>query len=1213
MRKIYLLFFLSVSLTSFLHAQDSLQARIILIGDAGQLTNGRHPVVSAVKHHMPLDKRTTIVFLGDNLYKYGLPDNSLPGYQLAKAALDSQIQVGGKTAAKIYFVPGNHDWDNGRRDGFETILRMQDYIDSIDNANVKMFPRDGCGGPDAVKINNDITLVMMDSQWWIHEFEKPGIESDCPYKTKTEILVQLNDILLKNKDKLVIMAMHHPFRSYGQHGGYYTIKQHIFPLTDLNRKLYIPLPLIGSIYPLTRAVFGTPEDLKYPAYQNMINDIERVVKDYPNVIYAAGHEHNLQLIQDDGYNYIVSGSGSKSSRVSQNRNTLFATPENGFVILEVSKNKNVRATVYTVSGDSLHNAYSKNILEFRKPPVVQPDTLRQVEYAFGDSVVISASDKYKKNSGIKTLLLGKNYRTEWSSPLVSFKVFNIHKEKGGLKIQSLGGGKQTKSLRLKDKNGNEWTLRSVDKDPEKAVPENLRRTIAQQIVEDMISASHPYAPLVVPGLAKAAGVPTPDPQFFFVPDDPAFGEYRPLFANTVCVFESRNPDIYDKDTKSTPKILSKMYSDNDHHVDQEKVLTARLLDMLIGDFDRHADQWRWGTADTGKGKLYYPIPKDRDQAFFNSDGLVLKFVSKQLMRSLQGFKSKIRDINGLNYVAKDFDRLFLNNLDKAAWNRITTKFCSDITDDVVKTSVAKFPAAVAVIDAKIIESKLLSRRNELLKDALHYYKFLSKVVTVVGSNKDEYFQVKKNAAGLELTVYKKNSKTDSASVMYHRVFNDHETKEIRLFGLNGEDKFEIDKDVKSKIKLRIIGGKGNDTFNLRGNVRNFLYDQSSEGNAFIDLHKTRNRVSSSLAVNEYKSGGNEYNKFFFPLINLGYNAEDGFLAGIGFSSRRYGFRKYPYASSQRMGVLYSPHNNAIQVKYQGIFNHVFLKTDIVVNLSFVNPTLNNFYGFGNETVNNKNIPREYYRARNSFFEADLLLRRRYKEIVKFYIGPSYYYYWNKFSENKNRVLSNPLLTGTDSARLFSEKNYAGVKVRLDIDYTNNELNPTRGITWYTDFSHLDGTNRKSHTITKLNSDMTVYASISDKSRLLAIFRIGGGHIFSKDFEYFQAMNLGANNYLRGFRKDRFSGRSMLYESTELRVKLFRSKSYVFPGDVGVLGFFDIGRVWQEGEYSKKWHNAFGGGLYYVPYSLLSLSASIGISGEDKLFNISLGTKFNINF
>ncbi len=143
--------------------------------------------------------------------------------------------------------------------------------------------------------------------------------------------------------------------------------------------------------------------------------------------------------------------------------------------------------------------------------------------------------------------------------------------------------------------------------------------------------------------------------------------------------------------------------------------------------------------------------------------------------------------------------------------------------------------------------------------------------------------------------------------------------------------------------------------------------------------------------------------------------------------------------------------------------------------------------------------------------------------------------------------------------------------------------------------------------------MTIYATISDQSKVTTVLRAGAGHIFSKNPEYFQTLSLGANNYLRGYRKNRFSGTGMLYGNAELRFRLFRSKSYVLPGDVGLLGFYDIGKVIMEGQSSQKWHGAYGGGIYFVPYNLVMINGTIGFSREDRLFNFTLGTKFNLSF
>jgi outer membrane protein assembly factor BamA len=234
-------------------------------------------------------------------------------------------------------------------------------------------------------------------------------------------------------------------------------------------------------------------------------------------------------------------------------------------------------------------------------------------------------------------------------------------------------------------------------------------------------------------------------------------------------------------------------------------------------------------------------------------------------------------------------------------------------------------------------------------------------------------------------------------------------------------------------------------------------------------------------------------------------------------------------------------------------------------------------------------------------------------VVEVSIGPAYYHYWSKFSDNKTRILANPALIGSDSASVYSTKDYLGGKLKIDINYVNNELLPTRGVTWYTELSSLAGLSSKSKNLTKFTTDMTVYASLSEARKLVGIFRFGGGHIFTKNFEYFQALTLGANNFLRGFRKNRFAGSSLAYGSAEIRVKLFQSQSYILRGDVGVIGFYDVGRVWLRNEISHQWHQSYGGGLYYSPFNIVIISATVGVSNEDKLFNFSLGTKFNLTF
>lgn len=1197
--------------------KDSVQVRLVLIGDAGAFKNGHQPVVNAVRKNIKLDSITTILYLGDNLYTYGLPDDVEFGYNTATAILDSQINIGLNTPAQVYFIPGNHDWNHEGPDGWNTVIREQNYIEQHGGKNVNFYPKDGCPGPIEIQLSKDVLMILMDTQWWLHLYDKPGIESDCPYKTKQDVLTELADIISKNDKKLIIFASHHPFKSNGIHGGYYTLKQHLFPLTDFSPNLYVPMPVIGSIYPITRGIFGTPQDLKHPAYQNMVHDLEKVMKSHPNVIFAAGHEHNLQLIKDSSYNYIISGSGTNKTRVSKSKREIFGAEENGFVTLEILKNKNVNVAFYTLKGDSLHKAYENTILDFSKLPNVDSGkksiAVTAIPVPFEDSVIVSASEKYDKASGMQRFIFGNNYRKEWSTK-IKMKVFDLSKEKGGMTILSVGGGKQSTSFRLKDKEGKEWALRSIDKNPEKAIPEFLRGSVAETIVEDMISASHPYGAMAVPDLAKAVHVTAANPKLYFVPDDPAFGKYRSRIANTVFLLEEKDPTNEEKNLKSTQKVISKILEDNDNRIDQPQVLRARLLDMLIGDWDRHFDQWKWGTRDTGKGKVYYAVPKDRDQAFFNSDGLLIKGISAHLFRYLKGFSAKIKDVNWLNWEERDFDRFFLNRLDKKQWTNIIDSFQHDISDSVIHNAVNNMPHEIVKLDGGVIEAKLKGRRDELMKEGLTYYDFLSKTVTVMGTNDKEYFKITTASDSLQVSVYKrKKGSKELSSLMYQRKFDPRVTKEILLYGLNDDDYFDIEDQASSRIKIRIIGGKGNDTFNIRGNVRNYLYDMDTKEN-FIDNHnRSRILTSTNSHVNDYSPISYKYDIFNFPKLTIGYNAEDKMLVGVGFQKRTFGFRKDPYATEQRFSALYALNGSAYSLKYQGEFNHLFGNTDMLVNTSLVNPVLNNFFGFGNETVLDKTKDTKYYNVRYKYLEGEILFRRKINSILHIMAGPVINHYWDKYENNQGKILGTPSLLGLDSNHVYALKTFVGGKASVLINNLDNVLLPTRGINWKTDFVALGGLTSNSKPYTAITSDMSVHAALSEPAKLVAVVRVGGGHIFSKNYEYFQTMNLGVNNFARGYRKNRFSGTSLFYTSLELRAKLFESKSYIFPGAFGVVGFTDLGKVWLKGQSSDVWHHSYGGGFYYAAYNFVLLSATMGFSKEDQLFNFSIGTKFNINF
>ena len=309
MKNTILLLLLALSLTTY--AQEAPHKfRLYLIGDAGEFENGSHPVIDAVEKQILKnpDQKSHILFLGDNIYPLGFPLPEEETRMEAEKIILRQLSLSQNITGNTWMIPGNHDWQKGKSGGWDAIIRVEDFIEeNFSPDKVKFVPGGGCPGPLVTDLDSETLLVAFDSQWWLHANEKPGVESDCEFKTEEEILASLSYLFEENKEKTIIFAMHHPMRAYGIHNGAYTLKDHLFPLTSFNKNLYLPLPGIGSIYPIYRSWFGDIQDIPHPKYQAMIEALDKLFQTHPNVIQVSGHEHGLFYTKDLGNHYVVSG------------------------------------------------------------------------------------------------------------------------------------------------------------------------------------------------------------------------------------------------------------------------------------------------------------------------------------------------------------------------------------------------------------------------------------------------------------------------------------------------------------------------------------------------------------------------------------------------------------------------------------------------------------------------------------------------------------------------------------------------------------------------------------------------------------------------------------------------------------------------------------------------------------------------------------------
>src|ERR1700720_113752 len=120
---------------------DRVVQRMFLVGDAGELKDGRHPVCDWLKQHVDWnDSSNVLVYLGDNVYPQGVPPEGSKNFDSTRKILDYQVSVVAGKNAKAYFIPGNHDWKQGKPGGWAQVKNEADYLESLSLPNVAFLP-----------------------------------------------------------------------------------------------------------------------------------------------------------------------------------------------------------------------------------------------------------------------------------------------------------------------------------------------------------------------------------------------------------------------------------------------------------------------------------------------------------------------------------------------------------------------------------------------------------------------------------------------------------------------------------------------------------------------------------------------------------------------------------------------------------------------------------------------------------------------------------------------------------------------------------------------------------------------------------------------------------------------------------------------------------------------------------------------------------------
>jgi hypothetical protein len=302
------------------------QSSVFLVGDSGapQLptrgSEGPDALVDPLLLHLRADvaaqseklgpERTGVVFLGDNVYPAGLPPAGAKDRAEKERVLVAQIAAVGR--ARGLFTLGNHDWNQGKQDGWQRAMAQVEYL-GAQGDRISVHPGGACPGPEVVDFGEQIRFVFFDLWATIYQQDTNNAhQAHCPMLAGDgRLIAAVNRILDETTPRRTVVVTHAPLLTGGPHGGYFPWHEHIFPLRVFQRDLWIPLPIIGSIFPIARMLGVTDVDVMGPRYRAYIAGTRQTLRPGNPALVAAGHEHSLQIhIDPAGVYHAVSGAGS---------------------------------------------------------------------------------------------------------------------------------------------------------------------------------------------------------------------------------------------------------------------------------------------------------------------------------------------------------------------------------------------------------------------------------------------------------------------------------------------------------------------------------------------------------------------------------------------------------------------------------------------------------------------------------------------------------------------------------------------------------------------------------------------------------------------------------------------------------------------------------------------------------------------------------------
>ena len=811
MGKALLLLAIAISVSAdicFAQENETIDQVVYLIGNTATREINESHLASLQAHLQREENSFTILHLGDI---------TTPGQtDLWDHELDLLFNLAGEQKhGQVIFTPGDMDWDNSGVNGLKMLRRLEKQVEERQKGANIFLPSKGCPGPEVFDLSPHLRLIFINTHWWLHPYDVPEApDADCDNLTKEEFAESLEEVIEESVGRNILIVGHHPVISSGVFGGHMSLRTHLFPFAASKTGTWIPVPVLGSFHAAYRQNVGSVRDMASENYQDFIDHMSDILSRHPGLVYVSAHDYSLQLLEyEEGYQ-VVSGSINEREATGKEEGEIYTSSKHGFTKLEYYRSGRVRIGFFETGLTEPAELYSKvlfrsacedsadNSLPINRyfiPCMEEEEVSVNEKVPFPNEPVTVTGGSYPAK-GMKKVLLGSLHRETWQTP-VAIPYLNLDTAKSGLTPFALGGGRQTTTIKFRAGDGKEYAFRSVDKNLVNALPRVFRKTFVASMIKEVTATEYPYGAIIASSLLDNTDILHARPTLYVLPDHPGLGAFREPYAGLFGMLEDRPKDPEGEiegfmgadDVTRSVGLFRKLYKDNDKTVDAEALGKARVFDMLIGDWGRHEDNWKWAGYDKGAKRVYYPIPRDRDHAFCRWNGLIPYIANREwAMPMVESFDADFHGIKSLTWPARHVDRFLLTELDHNDWKSISSYVEQAMTDEVIDKAIHALPPEILPVSGYEIGEMLKSRRAQLPEAVDEYYSLLAKQVDVVGSNKHELVEVERLETGnVRVDMFKRNrdGKVYVDDPLYRREFDRNETKEICIYGLDGQDVF----------------------------------------------------------------------------------------------------------------------------------------------------------------------------------------------------------------------------------------------------------------------------------------------------------------------------------------------------------------------------------------------------------------------------------------